>query len=858
MAITLYPHNESAYLAALAMLRETGKAAVIHPTGTGKSFIGFKFCEDFPEVRICWLSHSEYIFRTQLENLAAESGTVPENITFLTYARLMTMDSEEIAAVRPDFIILDEFHRCGAEQWGQGTRALLSAYPDAPLLGLSATNIRFLDNQRDMAKELFDGHIASEISLGEAIAREILKPPKYVLSVYSFQKDLEKYEDRVEKLRNPVLRERAEELLKMLRRSLENADGLDVVFARHMPDRHGKYIVFCSNITHMNRMIELVPDWFTGLDPNPHIYRAYSPDPETREAFAAFRGDKSSHLKLLFTIDMLNEGVHVADVDGVILFRPTVSPIIYKQQIGRALSAGSSKTPVIFDVVNNIENLCSIGAVEREFEEAVLRTGESEQEREELRQRFQIIDEVRDCRQLFQRLNDTLTTTWDEMYGYAKAYYEKTGHLNIPQAYKTEGGHSLGLWILTQRAVRKGLQRGVLSEERIAKLNEIGMCWTVREQDRWQEYFAAAEAYAREFGHLCVPKAYVTSNGVKLGKWLGTLKVQRKRLGKGRYLTRERIAALDRLGMVWDVDKYQWEQKFEAAQRYYQEYGNLQVPTRYTDSNGTCLGTWIQSARKDYKSGRLDEASIQRLESIGMVWDVEQTQWERQYQAAQAYYQEHGDLNILSRYKTPDGFLLGRWLQRMRRDYKNGVLEKEYIERLEAIGITWDMQDSRWEEYYRAAQLYYEEHGHLRVAPGYVAPDGTCLGTWIQRVRQWYKQGKLTAGQIRRLESIGMIWNGASDRWERNYQAALDYYREYGNLKIPAEYVNADGLHLGWWVKGVRRAYQKGTLDRDQIDKLDRIGMLWSVSGQRRNQNFRRESERMYITKTVGINKGEH
>lgn len=194
----------------------------------------------------------------------------------------------------------------------------------------------------------------------------------------------------------------------------------------------------------------------------------------------------------------------------------------------------------------------------------------------------------------------------------------------------------------------------------------------------------------------------------------------------------------------------------------------------------------------------------------------------------------------------------------MRRDYKNGVLEKEYIERLEAIGITWDMQDSRWEEYYRAAQLYYEEHGHLRVAPGYVAPDGTCLGTWIQRVRQWYKQGKLTAGQIRRLESIGMIWNGASDRWERNYQAALDYYREYGNLKIPAEYVNADGLHLGWWVKGVRRAYQKGTLDRDQIDKLDRIGMLWSVSGQRRNQNFRRESERMYITKTVGINKGEH
>lgn len=761
MAIALYPHNESAYLAAIDMLRETGKAAVIHPTGTGKSFIGFKFCEDFPEKKICWLSPSEYIFRTQLGNLAAESGMVPKNITFLTYVRLMTMDADEIAAIQPDFIILDEFHRCGAERWGQGVQALLNAYPSAPLLGLSATNVRFLDNQRDMAKELFDGYIASEISLGEAIARDILKPPKYVLSVYSFQKDLEKYEDRAAKLRSSVLRDRAEELLKTLRRNLENADSLDVIFARHMPDRHGKYIVFCANITHMNRMIELVPNWFARIDPDPHIYRAYSLDPETRAAFAAFREDASSHLKLLFTIDMLNEGIHVADVDGVILFRPTVSPIIYKQQIGRALSTGSAKLPVIFDVVNNIENLCSIGAVEREFEEAVLQTGKSERERQDLRQRFQIIDEVRDCRRLFELLNDTLTASWDEMYGYAKAYYEKMGHLNVPHVYKTEDGHSLGAWIRTQRAVRKGLLRGVLSEERIAKLNAIGMRWAVREWDRWPEYFASAEAYAREYGNLHVPYEYVTSDGVKLGIWLTNLRTQRKRGGEGRYLTKDRIAALDKIGMVWDINEFLWEQKFEAARRYFQEHGNLQVPVKYTAPDGTRLGVWIRSARNNYKSGRLDEANIRRLEAIGMVWNVNQTQWERQYQAAQTYYREYG---------------------------------------------------------------------HLRIAPSYVDPDGICLGTWIQRLRRCYKRKKLTVRQIKSLEMIGMIWDGASDRRERNYQAALAYYREHGNLKVPANYVNADGLQLGWWVRGVRKAYQKGALDREQIDRLERIGMLWSTS----------------------------
>lgn len=533
MSILLYEHNESAYRAALDMLKETGKAAIIHPTGTGKSFIGFKFCEDFPQWHVCWLSPSEYIFRSQLENLITDGGTIPENITFITYAKLMFMSRDEIEKLCPDLIILDEFHRCGAEQWRIGVQALLDTFPTAPLLGLSATNIRFLDNQRDMAKELFDGHIASEITLGESIARGILKPPKYVLSVYSFQKDLEKYENRVEKLRSHTLRSRAEGLLRSLRRSLEDANGLDIIFARHMPDPHGKYIVFCSNVTHMNRMISLAPEWFARLDKAPRIYRAYSPDPATRAAFAAFREDESSHLKLLFTIDMLNEGIHVADVDGVILFRPTVSPVIYKQQIGRALSAGSTKTPIIFDVVNNIENLCSIGAVEREFEEAVLRTGGSEWEQQKLRQRFQIIDEVRDCRRLFEQLNDTLTYTWEDMYDRARAYYETYGDLNIPANFRTADGYALGVWILTQRAVRKGLQRGVLSEERIKMLNRIGMLWTVREQDRWPEYFSAAEAYVQEFGHLCVPNAYVTLDGVKLGKWLGTLKAQRKRGGRG-------------------------------------------------------------------------------------------------------------------------------------------------------------------------------------------------------------------------------------------------------------------------------------------------------------------------------------
>ena len=123
MPISLYPHNASAYEAAVAMLSETGKAAIVHPTGTGKSFIAFKLCEDHPDKTVCWLSPSEYIFRTQVENLFdAADGYIPDNIQFFTYAKLMLMEEDELAEIDPDYIILDEFHRCGAEQWGQGVR----------------------------------------------------------------------------------------------------------------------------------------------------------------------------------------------------------------------------------------------------------------------------------------------------------------------------------------------------------------------------------------------------------------------------------------------------------------------------------------------------------------------------------------------------------------------------------------------------------------------------------------------------------------------------------------------------------------------------------------------------------------
>ena len=191
--IDLFEHNQTAYEKVCTMLTTRGKDAVVHPTGTGKSFITFKLAEDNHASRMLWLSPSEYIFRTQIENLRRACNVELDNISFQTYAKLMLADSDAMSEYAPDYIILDEFHRCGAEMWGKGVERLLSIYPHTPVLGLSATNIRYLDNHRDMADELFDGNIASEMTLGEAVVRGILSPPEYVKNYCRFVKHTKSY-----------------------------------------------------------------------------------------------------------------------------------------------------------------------------------------------------------------------------------------------------------------------------------------------------------------------------------------------------------------------------------------------------------------------------------------------------------------------------------------------------------------------------------------------------------------------------------------------------------------------------------------------------------------------------------------
>ena len=688
VALCLFEHNEKAYHAAVRMMEQYGKAAIVHPTGTGKSYIAFKLIEDNPEKVVIWLSPSEYIFKTQLESLKRNDPDFPlANVHFYTYAKLMCCTQaqlDEIAAQKPAYIILDEFHRAGAECWGESTVALLKLCPDAKLLGLTATNIRYLDNNRDMAEELFDSRVASNMTLGEAVVRGILPAPKYVTTVYQYQKTLARLQSRVENLRAQGIQDVNQKYLDALRRALEQADGIDLVFQHHITQTSGKYIVFCANKEHMDEMVSHVSEWFAGVNPDVAVYEAYSDDPNANKAFADFKTDASSRLKLLFCIDMLNEGVHVEGISGVILFRPTISPIIYKQQIGRALTAGDTAAPLILDVVNNFEGLTSISSLQNEMQEAVRRLYANGEGDKVVTERFEVIEQVQDCRVLFERLQASLSSSWEHYFSEASIYYAEHGDLNVPKRYTTPGGLSLGVWLITQRRVREGQIQGDLTQQQIARLDSIGMVWGNRKEIAWQHGFEAGK--------------YVDPEGYTLGQWI--LKTRQQKLNG--CLKEERIAQLDEIGMVWSIFDAKWEKAYALAVAYYEENGNLNIPRSYVTAAGERLGVWLANQQWSYPKGKLTEEQIERLNRIGMYWgNRNDRQWNQGYQEAKRYFEAHGDLRVPVNYVSPEGYALGKWVKRQRYTRLNpeksgAVLTEERIAKLDEIGMRWDKSNPEY------------------------------------------------------------------------------------------------------------------------------------------------------------------
>ena len=367
--LELQEHQQDAYNAVQKTYEQGNRAAVVIPTGCGKSFIALKLMEDNRDKNILFLAPTIAI-KNQMYNYIAKYivGEEPTserpakkiakehfpNLEIRLYQTLLKVSDEDMEKYHADIIIMDELHRTGAEKWGEKVNTLLEKNPNAKILGLTATPERM--DEQNVIDKLFEGNISYELTLVEALRRRILKSPKYVKCDYALGEYIEGLKEAIDSCSDEKTKSELQKKVEQMRRIVEEAEGIPELFKNNIQKKDGKYIIFCKDKEHMELLQSKVSEWFGEIDSEPETYSVYSGKTERKnnEDIKNFETSKSEHLKLLFCVDMLNEGVHIEGISGVIMARPTDSRIVYLQQLGRALSSDpSGEQTIIFDLVNN-------------------------------------------------------------------------------------------------------------------------------------------------------------------------------------------------------------------------------------------------------------------------------------------------------------------------------------------------------------------------------------------------------------------------------------------------------------------------------------------------------------------------
>lgn len=842
MSMTLNPVNEAAFQKAVQSLETLNRAAVFHPTGTGKSCIAWKVVEAHPQTTFFWLvAGAQRLALRQAELTRYNGGTLPGNVRFCDCEKLAAATPEQwvrLGEQKPGCIVLDCYHELSAVCWAQSVQKLLRMCPQAKVLGLGVPNGAPVCAA---AQELFADCIVSHMTVAEAMAAGTMPVPSaYAALLWPQEDELATLRARIKNLCMPKgdtsLRVQYEELSW----SLRQVENLTVLLPRLLSDTSGHYLVLFESAAYQEKLGTELEQLLRTVDPAVRFYAADHACFADSAAVETFLSDTAPGPKVLLCVNAPGVQQPLEGLAGVILVRQSSLISTFKQMLCRALVAAGSRSVPVFDLVAQFEGLGNGRTLQRDCTEAMTRAGSKtpgfRQERP-----------MQQTYRLYGKLRREMEARWEVLCQAAADAAAKEGTLELPRSYTIHSGVPVGKWLELQRQVQAGQRPGRLTAEQAAKLEKLGIRWNHRLEAAWEKGFASAQKYRTEHGDLLVPVRYRDKNDFALGEWI----VYNRQRYLGGNLTQNRIERLEAIGMVWSTSNDLWEQNYAAATQYYLEHGDLEVPIKYETPSGFGLGVWLGAQRAAHKAGELPQEQVERLDALGMDWtNRNDRKWMSLYDVAAAYYHEHGNLNVPSEYVTPDGVLLGKWVARQRYAYLNpdrssARVTPERKALLDKLGMVWEKYDP-WQERYDLALAYKTEHGDLEIPSVYKTADGVWLGSWVSRQRQTLNSGSSALSSERR-KLLRILFKGerrpsdpAADHgtvreanWERNFRSAARYARKYKHLLVPASYVDSDGVRLGVWISNLRAA-RKNRPDSYQvtpahIKKLNSIGMVWDA-----------------------------
>lgn len=317
----------------------------------------------------------------------------------------------------------------------------------------------------------------------------------------------------------------------------------------------------------------------------------------------------------------------------------------------------------------------------------------------------------------------------------------------------------------------------------------------------WDEMFGELLLFRDKHQHCRVPRNYDR----KLAKWVS----HQRRFANEGALSPSRKQRLDHIGFEWAPYEMDWEEGFHNLKSYKERMGHCRVPLDHQE-NGFALGRWAHTQRQRKKS--LPNDRRQRLDNLGFVWGLYDTDWEIGFDYLTTYCR-------VPKHHKEKGFNLGQWVNNQRR-LKAQILPGRR-ERLDALGFIRDLHEANWEEGYDCLKRYKARVGDCRV-PQKHSENGFRLGIWVAVQRR--EKDTMAAQRRHKLDQLGFVWDILSDRWEEGFRHLKSYEERWGHCRVPVNYTQ-DGFPLGAWARVQRR--EKDRMPDERRERLDVLGFPW-------------------------------
>ena len=604
--VTLYEHNLVAFQEINKML-ESGIKRIAAPraTGSGKTYLMGALAERFNDDKKLVLEPTRPLLNSIKEKFD-EFGIA--NTDFITYQKLIRMSDEDIAEMDYKLIFLDECHHGTAPVWGQKTNYLMETHLDSIIFGTSATTVR--NDGVNVVESLFEGNAISELPLSTAIARKVLPCPHYITAIYRLDDEFEKLKKKVENATNTKAEKR--ELLKKIRTMqfhFEKSYGIPTILNKYIKVRNGRYLVFCKNRKHLDTMRDVVVDWFrTAGIKDVHSYAVYSDYPDKEKDYKEFCEDSSDALKILFSINMLNEGLHIQDISGVLMLRTTLSILIYLQQLGRLLEAENiDKYLLVFDFVNNFSSVNDGIGLLKEIKDAVAREKESDPNFDDSGfediDTFFVLDQVLEIQEMFREIEGRLEGNWDVMFKEYCKFYEENGHGDVP---KTKEYRRLNTWCKNQRS---NLDNDVLQAERKQLLDENNFIWDVLKY-RFEKNVFDCIAFYEKNGRL----PSICSENIEERELMGRINNYKNYMSD---YPQWKQNLLKMIPTLFDEKVSRFDAFYSMALIYKQKYGHVDI--KNNDVIGEYkIGRIYNLLTYDHEIGKLTDEQVRKLGSLGI------------------------------------------------------------------------------------------------------------------------------------------------------------------------------------------------------------------------------------------------